>query len=96
MQDYSYLEEIHRHLSHPPHSQSANPSSNTKPPALQDLHVKRNAASKRDFLIRKAALEGVGLTLMPDGMSRRKMNMTNFNQKLDLGYILIVDTTILN
>ncbi|PLW15707.1 hypothetical protein PCANC_11816 [Puccinia coronata f. sp. avenae] len=81
MQDYSYLEEIHRHLSHPPHSQSANPSSNTKPPALQDLHAKRNAASKRDFLIRKAALEGVGLTLMPDGMSRRKMNMTNFNQK---------------
>ena len=96
MQDYSYLEEIHRHLSHPSHSYSATPSCTTKPPALQDHHAKRKATSKRDFLVRKAALEGVGLTLMPDGMSRRKINMTNFNQKLDLTFIMIAETIIVN
>lgn len=41
----------------------------------------RNPCGKRDFLIRKANSEGVGLTLMSDGMSKRKINMTNYNQK---------------
>jgi len=80
MQDYSYLEEIHRHLSRPDHPQSADPSAPKLPP-LRDLHPTRNASSKRQFLVRKAALEGVRLTLMPDGMSRRKINTTHFNQK---------------
>ncbi|KAH9449405.1 hypothetical protein Pst134EB_020228 [Puccinia striiformis f. sp. tritici] len=84
MQDYSYLEEIHRHLSEPRHSSSTQSTDATATTARLQQHPSRHATSKRDSLIRKAALEGVGLSLMPDGMSRRKLNMTHFNQKKKL------------
>jgi hypothetical protein len=88
MQDYSYLEEIHRHLAHPPSSNpplSLHHHHHNHPMANGPLvhHPSRNSIGKREFLVRKAALEAVRLVLMPDGMSRRKMNMTNYNHKLD-------------
>ncbi|WAQ87378.1 hypothetical protein PtA15_8A282 [Puccinia triticina] len=81
MQDYSYLEEIHRHLAHPRLAQDPAAPPSVAASSIAPLLPSRNSNARREFLVRKAALEGVRLTLMPDGMSRRKLNMTHYNQK---------------
>lgn len=76
MRDYTYLEEVNRTLlgargDASSASAVSHPSSSKDPKKM----------SKRDTLVKKASEEGVQMLLMPDGMSRRKINTTNYSHK---------------
>ncbi|KAG0149860.1 hypothetical protein CROQUDRAFT_653156 [Cronartium quercuum f. sp. fusiforme G11] len=73
MQDYTYLEDVNRVLVDARRSEKSC-SSGLNLSNLEDPKI----LNRRDRLVKKAASEGVRLVLMAEGMSRRKMNTTNY------------------